>query len=414
MAHVSLKTVGNVFKKKDKDLDVKDEDEDLDASEFEDDEEKRPKPQKNRRPKETPFTQQRLASLNPVVTPRGVVCLYIILAAIFVIFGAVLLKVSMKVDQVLIYYQDCPNAAPQGSWGDMSPEQYDWQFHKNLSYSKAPQWRYVPPSSSDTNNGTCEIRFTTPHDLPHTVFFSYWVENFYGNHRRYVLSFSEEQLNGDDTSISTVRNNPGINCKPMVSNHEGKQYYPCGLIANSMFNDTFPMELIGVGSTGNYSLTNKGITWSTNRNRFKTTKLNHSRIAPPPNWVKQYPDGYNSTNVPDIHNWEEFQNWMAAPAFSKFQRLVRRNDNDTLVAGEYQVNIGLNWPVTEFNGKKGIFLTHGSSIGGRNNFLGIVYIVGGALCIGLAVLLFVASMITGRSIGDLRNLSWNREIESER
>ncbi|SCU99070.1 LANO_0F00694g1_1 [Lachancea nothofagi CBS 11611] len=409
MAHLSLKSVGNVFKKKDKELEAKEEDDDPDASEFEDDDEKRPKPQKSRRPKDTPFTQQRIACVNPVVTPRGVISFYIFLAAIFVIFGAVLLKVAMKVDQVLIYYHDCSMSAPTSSWGSMSEDQYRWEFHKNLTYNEAPQWRYIPPTSSDIGNGTCQIRFTTPHDLPKSVFVSYWVENFYGNHRRYVLSFSEDQINGKNTSVSTVKNNPGINCKPLTTNAEGKQYYPCGLIANSMFNDTFPMELMGIGNMQNYSLTNKGIAWSTDKNRYKKTELDYTQIAPPLNWIKQYPNGYNSTNIPDINTWEEFQNWMKAPAFSTFQRLIRRNDNDTLLAGEYQIDIGLNWPVREFSGKKGVFLTHGSSIGGKNNFLGVVYLVGGIICFAMALLLLVVSLITGRSVGDLKYLSWNRE-----
>ncbi|SCU84321.1 LAME_0C09032g1_1 [Lachancea meyersii CBS 8951] len=414
MPQLSLKTMGNVFKKNHKDLDVKAEDEDLDASEFEDDDEKKPAPRKNRRPKDTPFTQQKIAAINPVVTPRGVIFLYCSLAVVFVIFGAVLLKISMRVDQMLIYYHDCSMSAPQGSWEDMTPDQYRWQFHKNTTYDKAPQWSYTPPTSSDLSNGTCHIRFTTPHDLPKNVFLSYWIEKFAGNHRRFVLSFSEMQLNGEETSMTTVRSNPGINCKPLVSNSEGKQYYPCGLIANAMFNDTFPMELVGVGSTSNYSLTNKGIAWSTDKDRFKKTMLNHTKIAPPPNWVKQYPNGYNSTNVPNIHTWEEFQNWMKAPAFHQFQRLIRRNNNDTLLAGEYEISIGLNWPVTEFNGKKGIFLTHGSSIGGKNNFLGVVYLAGGCICSGLGALILITSLITGRSVGDLRYLSWNKQTEEER
>ncbi|KAM3162293.1 Alkylphosphocholine resistance protein LEM3 [Lachancea thermotolerans] len=410
MPHISLASVGNVFKKKDRDLHPKEEEEeDPDASEFEDDEEKpAPKP-KSRRPKETPFTQQRIASINPIVTPRGTMLLYVVLAVIFVISGAALLRVSAKVDQMLIYYQDCSTSAPTDAFGDMGEEHFKWSFHKDSTYNQAPQWKYTPPTSDDAGNGTCQIRFTTPRDLPSSVYLSYRIEEFYGNHRRYVLSFSEDQIKGEETTISSVKDNPGINCKPMISNHEGKQYYPCGLIANSMFNDTFSYELQGLGSTQSYALTNKGISWSTDKNRFKKTKLDYRKIAPPPNWAKAFPDGYNATNVPDINEWEEFQNWMRTPAFAKFQKLIRRNDNDTLPAGEYQIDIGLNWPVLEFGGKKAIFLTHGSSIGGKNNFLGIVFLIGGVVCFGLAVVLLATTLISGRSAANLNNLSWNQD-----
>ena len=411
MPNISLKGFGDVFRKKDKELQPKEEEEeDPDASEFEEDEEKPQAKPKSRKPKDTPFTQQRIASLNPVVTPRGVVLFYVLLTVIFVVSGAALLRTSMRVDQALIYYQDCAESAPRDSWADMDSEHYVWSFHNAKDYNRAPQWQYTPATDPDSgNNGTCHVRFTTPHDLPSSVFLSYRLENFYGNHRRYVLSFSEYQITGEDTSIGDIKNNPGINCKPLITNHEGKQYYPCGLIANAMFNDTFSKELQGVGSTSSYPLTNKGISWSTDKNRFKKTKLDWSKIAPPPNWVKAYPNGYNATNVPDINQWEEFQNWMRTPAFARFQKLVLRNDNDTLPAGEYQVDIGLNWPVLEFGGKKALYLTHSSSIGGKNNFLGTVYLIGGVICFAMAVMLLATTLISGRRGGDLKELSWNKE-----
>lgn len=64
---------------------------------------------------------------------------------------------------------------------------------------------------------------------------------------------------------------------------------------------------------------------------------------------------------------------MRPGAFDKITKLIRINKNESLPAGQYQLDIGLHWPVLEFNGKKGIYLTHGSHLGGRNPFLGIVY-----------------------------------------
>lgn len=409
MPNLTLKNVGAVFGKKDK-AEPKEEEDEIDASEFEDDDEA-PKPPRSRRPKDTPFTQQRIAAVNPVVTPRRIIPLYLFLAAIFVIFGAVMVSISARVDHMLIYYERCAEAAPTNGFHPMSPGDFEWNFHKSPGYSAYPQWKYIPGDGTDAtaSNGTCQIRFVTPDTLPKSVYLSYWIENFYGNHRRYVLSFSEDQIHGQNTSITDIRDNVGINCKPLVTNSEGKQYYPCGLIANAMFNDTFPFELIGVDNTASYPLTNEGITWTTDKDRFRKTPLNYDEIVPPPNWVKQYPDGYNSTNVPNIHEWEEFMNWMRTPAFPTFQRLIRRNDNDSLPAGAYEIDIGLNWPVTEFNGRKAVFMTHGSSIGGKNNFLGTIYLIGGCICAAMALILFCSTILTRRSLGDLNYLSWNRE-----
>lgn len=385
------------------------EEDDVDASEFEE-YEPLPKKVSNRRPREDKFTQQRLAAINPVLTPRTVLPVYVLVAAVFVIVGGCLLAESSKVDQIKIYYQDCMTDAGTDSFTSMNSSNYDFYFHKNKTFDTAPQWRFIDDTNDDfQERGTCQLRFTIPTEMKHTVFVNYMLEKFAANHRRYVLSFSEEQLNGDAASYDVVHERSGINCKPLARNDEGKLYYPCGLIANAMFNDSFPFELTNVNDQSqNYPLTNKGINWKSDGIRFKKTKYNYTDIAPPPYWEKSYPDGYNETNVPDVHEWEEFQNWMRPGAFDKSTKLIRRNENDTLPAGTYQIDIGLHWPVREFNGKKAVFITHGSTIGGRNEFLGEIYLIGGCICFAMALVLLSTWLMTGRKIADPNALSWNR------
>lgn len=388
---------------------------DVDASEFEEEEEKKVKT-KSRRPKETRFTQQRIAAWNPVLTPRLVVPVFLVLMVIFLIFGGVMLREARIGDEVYIYYQDCDTSAPTSGFEDIPDDHFQYSFHKlgeNEELTQA-QWKYVADSSADADapqSGTCQIRFTIPYELsgPTNVF--YRIENFYGNHRRYVLSYSEDQLNGEDASLSVVKDTVGFNCKPLVTNSEGKIYYPCGLIANAMFNDTYPDSLTIVSSdaTDNttFSLSDENINWSSDKARFKKTKYSASDIVPPPYWQQRYPDGYNDTNVPDIETWEEFQNWMRTPAFPEFSRLIRRSDS-ALYEGEYQIDIELNWPVTIYNGKKAVYITHGSNGIGRNNFLGVAYLVGGAISFFVALITLLSHFLWGRAVGDTRLLSWNK------
>ncbi|SMN22437.1 similar to Saccharomyces cerevisiae YNL323W LEM3 Membrane protein of the plasma membrane and ER, interacts specifically in vivo with the phospholipid translocase (flippase) Dnf1p [Maudiozyma saulgeensis] len=385
------------------------EEEDVDASEFEE-YEPLPKKVSNRRPREDKFTQQRLTAINPVLTPRTVLPVYVLVAAVFVIVGGCLLAESAKVDQIKMYYQDCRTQAGTDSFTNMNSSHYEYFFHKNKTFNVAPQWRFVDDTTDDfEERGTCQLRFTIPTDMAHTVYVNYMIEKFAANHRRYVLSFSEEQLNGEAASYDVVHERSGINCKPLARNSEGKLYYPCGLIANAMFNDTFPFELTNVDdSSKNYPLTNEGINWKSDGIRFKKTKYNYTEIAPPPYWEKSYPDGYNETNVPNVHTWEEFQNWMRPGAFDKSTKLIRRNQNDTLPAGTYQIDIGLHWPVNNYNGKKAVFITHGSTIGGKNEFLGEIYLIGGCICFAMALVLLGTWLMTGRKIADPNALSWNR------
>lgn len=412
MVAFDLSQVGVFWKKEHENKDGSgQEDEDLDASEFEDDEDL-PKKVKSRRPKEDDFTQQHIAAWNPVLTPKSVLPLYFLIAAVFVIVGGCLLAASSNVSEITIYYQNCTSAAPTGdTWEDMSSDEYTTIFSKNETFNVAPQWRYVAdPNDDSEESGTCQIRFTTAQELPKNVYVSYLLENFAANHRRYVLSFSEDQIRGKVASYSDIHDTAGINCKVLARNSENKIYYPCGLIANSMFNDTFPDQLVNIqDSSSNYSLSNEGINWDTDKQRFGKTKYNYTDIAPPPYWERSYPDGYNETNVPNLKEWEEFQNWMRPAALHKFTKLIRRNSNDSLPAGEYQIDIGLHWPVKQFNGKKAVYITHGSSIGSRNYFLGTVYLIGGCICAAFALVLLGFWLISGRKIADPKYLSWNQQ-----
>lgn len=119
MVKLDLTQVNNVFRKKEHEYqeDVPEE-EDVDASEFEDDDYV-PVKTKNRRPKEDNFTQQRLASINPVFTPKSVLPIYLLVAAVFVIVGGCLLAQSSRVDEITMFYQDCVTAAPKDNFQDM-------------------------------------------------------------------------------------------------------------------------------------------------------------------------------------------------------------------------------------------------------------------------------------------------------
>ena len=373
----------------------------------------------SKRPKDSAFIQQRIRSYNPIFTPKLTVTIFFSICAIFVLFGGIMISISKKTNEVIIYYQECSSMASTSSYVDIPDqyvESYFYQLKDPTSNTLSAQWKYtvdedaVDTGNSYSENGTCSIRFTTPYVIKHPLFMSYLVKDYYPNHRRYALSFNEDQLEGVATSIDDVHTSTGIKCAELYKDSEtGKQIYPCGLIANAMFNDTFSSTLTNVNNNAeNLDFTTTGITWGDNSNRFKKTKLNYSDIAPPPYWKQLYPDGYNETNVPDISTWEHFQNWMDNPALPVFSKLMGKSLTGSLVPGTYQMDIGLNWPVREFHGQKAFYLTHTSSIGGRNNFLGMVYLIGGLICFAAVVIIIIGRLVSGRRNGDKSRLSWNQ------
>ena len=78
----------------------------------------------------------------------------------------------------------------------------------------------------------CYILFSIPMELQAPVYLYYRLTNFYQNHRKYVKSLSYNQLNGENVSPGDAE----ASCAPVGTASDGKIYYPCGLIANSMFN----------------------------------------------------------------------------------------------------------------------------------------------------------------------------------
>ena len=187
----------------------------------------------------------------------------------------------------------------------------------------------------------CTIQFTIPDNLKPPVLFYYRLTNFYQNHRRYVKSLDSDQLNGKAVDQSKTGT-----CDPLRQAPNNKTYYPCGLIANSMFNDTFtnPVQLNlhdRPGENITYNMTEDNIAWSSDTNNlYKKTSYNNSAIAPPPNWYLQYQNGYSDENPPrDLHEWQAFQVWMRTAGLPAFSKLAKRNDNETMQCSRYQVQI---------------------------------------------------------------------------
>ncbi|ANB14569.1 aminophospholipid translocase regulatory protein CDC50 [Sugiyamaella lignohabitans] len=372
--------------------------------------------QKSRRPPNTAFRQQRLKAWQPILTPKTVLPLFFCIAIIFAPIGGLLLYASNQVQEIVIDYSYCSQQAPTDNFANIPSRFVSSQtFSGGKQPANPPQWKLQVnhDTTPGADNATCFLRFDVPTEMGNPIFMFYRLTNFFQNHRRYVQSFNEDQLNGKAVSASSLKSPD--DCKPLTLAPDGRPYYPCGLIANSWFNDSFssPVLLNAAGSSRDnetYVMTDIGIAWSTDRNRFKKSQYKNDEVVPPPNWIKRYPNGYNDdTPIPDISTWESFQNWMRTAGLPTFSKLALRNDTAPLGTGTYQVAIGLNFEVLEFNGSKSLVLSTRTVIGGRNPFLGIAYLCVAGLCFVLGILFLIKHLIKPRKLGDHSYLSWNQE-----
>jgi hypothetical protein len=314
-------------------------------------------------------------------------------------------------------YTDCWNLQNSTSMGDlnfspMPSYSYDLRSSDSEKSITPPTYAYFYDATALPNQThSCVIQFDIVADLQAPVFQYYKLTNFYQNNRRYVQSLDTTQLQGQYVDASTLS---GSNCKPLAVTSDGKGIYPCGLIANSVFNDTISGFRPNSDESGasDYNFTQNGIAWPGEAKKYSATsgyvgKLDE--IVPPPNWALRYPNNYSDDSPPpDLTQDEHFQNWMRTAGLPTFSKLYGRNDTTTLPAGQYQVQIYYNYPVQGYKGTKSLVISTVSWIGGKNPFLGWAYVAAAGVFVLLALAGTIRHLFKPRRLGDMSLLSWNQ------
>ncbi|EST06236.1 Protein of unknown function DUF284, transmembrane eukaryotic [Kalmanozyma brasiliensis GHG001] len=364
-----------------------------------------------RKPANTAFKQQRLKAWQPILTPRTVLPAFFLVAIIFAPIGAVLYYFAEQVNEFTLDYTQCSTAPAAPEQAQIPSNKYDYQLHnKNTSNFQPPTWSW------NADSRTCNLYFSVPSRLESSVFLYYKLTNYYQNHRRYVKSIDSSQLDGDAVAYNTIS---GGTCKPVdVDPTTRKIIYPCGLIANSVFNDTFgdPVLLNVAGSNAanqTYVMSEKNIIWPGEKNKYSRTKYTAEQIIPPPYWQGAtgefgFPNGYTEGNIFDPSDNEHFMVWMRIAGLPTFRKLYKRNDNDAMEPGRYLLEVVDNYPVAMFDGTKSVVFSTSSWVGGRNPFLGLSFIAVAALSVLLGLVFTARHLIKPRKLGDMSYLSWNQ------
>lgn len=323
---------------------------------------------------------------------------------------------DIKVKEISIDYSNCVNEAPIEPQTAQIPDRVKPTFKSNTKIE--PYWSrgsYHHDNTLPRDGLFCSLYFEIPEDIGPPIFMYYRLTNFYQNHRKYVQSRDLMQMAGMNIPNASISSGQ---CSPLaIDKATNKAYYPCGLIANSQFNDTIKSPLLLQNDqVMNYSMTNKGIAWGSDKNLIKKTSYQNSEVLPPPNWRERYPDGYTDENpIPNLNEDEDHLVWMRTSGLPDFSKLSKRNDTTTMVRGLYRLDIEdrkpsdpfqslrrqtahgfLDFDVTEFGGTKSILISTRSVIGGKNPFLGIAYVVVGGICIVLGTLFAVAHLFRPR------------------
>ena len=253
-----------------------------------------------------------------------------------------------------------------------------------ISFSKQVVERSIEYSSQcESLNTTCTIQFELKESIskaPIMVF--YQLDNFHQNHRKYVSSRNDAQLSGQLLGVSDLSE-----CEPLITNAQMNKTrsvndtlldpeapaIPCGLFAHTYFNDRFSLSFkLPNGTDVPVAIDENGIAWSSD---VKTKYKNSG-------------DGWESRqwlNMTDEH----FLVWMRPSAFPSFRKLWGKI-NTTLEKGNYTLSVENNYDVKMFEGKKSLVISTINVFGGKNDFLGISYLVVGSACVVVAVVWVLA------------------------
>jgi len=361
------------------------------------------------------FKQQRMPAWQPVMSPTWVIGIFIILGIIFVPIGVVVIVSSDAIIEV--------------------KERYD---HLQACSGRAGCSHRIP--------------INIPEDMEPPVLMYYQLDNFYQNHRRYAKSRSDLQLSGSLPSADDMSD-----CDPLLRPGQYKGigsttvtlggtetfdvgalvYNPCGLIAWSMFNDSFTLRRSGNGAvicngslftaTGEpvgpaQQCEKKHIAWPSDPGVKYTAPpaVQDDTTSNPPSPPKYFGHfgfsfqanmsreidraaangwylGEEGHKVPDPQDLD-LMVWMRLASLSTFRKLYRRVTTK-LQAGSYEVVVEDRFPVSSFKGKKYVVLTTTSWLGGKNHVLGGLYIATGIICVLLGLAFLAKHLTTPRRVG---------------
>eukprot|EP00536_Pseudo-nitzschia_multiseries_P008386 jgi/Psemu1/319374/estExt_fgenesh1_pm.C_2110011 len=366
------------------------------------------------RPENTPIQQQTINAWHPILDPIWVIIAYFILAAILIPFGYYLEAESENIVELKqVYDAGSGTTAACPSIG------------KNYNA-----------------NEDCTLTFQVPQDMEPPVLVYYELTNFHQNYRKYTTSRDDYQLTGKVGDQSPVDE---ANCDP-INKLGNTQINPCGLIANTFFNDKFTLNEGAVDDLGNaLTMREDGIAWQSDlEHRFKMPDGYQHELCPEGQcdssccqnlgfsctepaihprdglcYAYDYPEAdttqylyqtYPSIISPLEHvRNEHFVVWMRVAATPNFKKLYGYFEQTIPAGTMLEFNVNMNYVVESFEGTKALTLTTNSMWGTKNPNIGITVYAIGYFCLTCGLFFGLKHLFKPRKIADRKYLHYKEE-----
>ncbi|CAB9497681.1 ALA-interacting subunit [Seminavis robusta] len=391
------------------------------------------------RPADVALNQQRIAAWHPILDP-----VWVIIALFYL--GVIMVPVGFKM-------QDLSNGVVE--------------LRKTYDSFDDPNLRECGINTTYNARRKCSLEFIATQYMEPPILVHYELTNFHQNHRDYYQSRDAYQLYGR-SSLQQTSLEASL-CDPL--NKLGNVWLnPCGLIANTFFNDIFTLES-GQDAEGNtLNLIEKGVAWASdiefkfkqpdgfameacenptpnNINADGTTStscdpdccLAQTRTDDTAGLTNQswscsepavhpddgkcyryhYPDEeitqYLYETYPDVVNPlegvtnEHFIVWMRIATLPTFRKLYGYFNEPIAKGSRFTIQVEANYVVESFKGSKSIIISTNNIFGGQNPVLGRTFIVVGFICIVSGLFFTMKHWLRPRKLADTRYLHFKED-----
>ena len=220
------------------------------------------------------------------------------------------------------------------------------------------------------HNEKCELSLSIPETMKKPIYIYYQINDLRQNHRFYMDNKSNKQLKGEEVSKEDLEKSN--DCDGALYNKdfdfldpdkypEDDVAFPCGLIAKSFFRDNFTLWQM---SGKEINVTTEEIANKKDRDDLSNVGLKDSQ------WL----------DVTDEH----FIIWKRIAPFENPRKLWGKIEGDDISSGSSVIVTIDDKNYHSF--EKYIILSTRNVFGGKSSFLGILYIVFGAVCLISAVI----------------------------
>ncbi|KAG2516568.1 hypothetical protein BBO99_00008254 [Phytophthora kernoviae] len=394
------------------------------------------------RPDSSRMTQQELHMWQPVLTLGWSIGICFTVALICIALGVAIVYTSGTLTKLRVVYD-----------GDEGTQASDAvQLDGNISLLSNCRLDSPDDANSFHANHTCYVSLTLPNDIRSPVRIFYELDMYYQNHRRFVSSVIREQFTDEwrpDAGYTMIE------CPPMktvvselcsVGDCEDpetaveREYFPCGIVANTMFNDIFWLhegvlpsgknltrtDIVSKGIARNYAAhNNKNPTWNLSTEFYLPVWLNPkmSRIIPPPGgptaphitenytnstaWVHDALDADFGVGT-GVEN-EFWRVWVEGAAMHPFRKPYGRIEQDLPAGTTLVFAVQSNFFVRTFSGSKALILEEVGWFGSANYVLGVFFLVIGGIFLVAAIFFTGRKLHSPRTLGDAAALVWKRK-----